>query len=162
MNQIHTLSYTFNIKLLSYPLHLDCLSGLLPSGLHMKSFYASLFSPMHENIYAVIKLLNSDWTYRVGCSACTSVPQLLEYCLQIYVLLRDRTFWFRGLSHLSRGYRGNILLLWLLLWVQLLGLIWSPNQWVNVATIHSHLEISCCQLSVSSQSWVRDSNKVIS
>jgi hypothetical protein len=58
------------------------------------------------------------------------------------VLLRDRTFRFRGLSHLGRGHRGAILLLRLLLWVQLLGLIWGPDQWVNIATaIHSHLEI---------------------
>jgi hypothetical protein len=40
-----------------------------------------------------------------------------------------------------------MLLLWLLLWIHLvlgvwlLGLIWSTNQWVNIATIHSHLEI---------------------
>jgi hypothetical protein len=67
------------------------------------------------------------------------------------VLLRNRSFWFRGLSHLSWGYRGTILLLL----VQLLGLIWSPNQWVNIATaINSHLEISSSLLSVFSKSWV--------
>jgi hypothetical protein len=61
--------------------------------------------------------------------------------MKMHVFFRDRTFCSRGLSHLSRGYRGNVLLLW----KQLLGLIGSPDQWVNIATtINSHLEISSC------------------
>jgi len=72
------------------------------------------------------------------------------------MFLWDRPFWFGGFSHLhwcNWAYK-------LLLWVHLLGLIRSPNQWVNIPTIHTHLKIQLILYSLESQGRTRDRNNL--